>query len=60
MVDQADINDWVERFNTALADKTVITAPAPAGATPWYTSFFGCLSPIDTCELPLRIELEPC
>jgi hypothetical protein len=49
-IDQADIDDWVARFNGALADSKTVTAPAAADAAPWYNSFFGCFTPIDTCK----------
>lgn len=52
VVDQADVNDWIDRFNAALAESTIITAPAAENAQPWYNSFFGCLTPIDTCKKP--------
>ncbi|KAJ9628313.1 hypothetical protein H2204_009288 [Knufia peltigerae] len=49
MVDQNDVNDWVNRFNATLADSTLVTAPSAPDARPWAESFFGCFMPIDTC-----------
>ncbi|EXJ72048.1 uncharacterized protein A1O5_04551 [Cladophialophora psammophila CBS 110553] len=49
VIDQNDVNDWVKRFNEALADSTTVTAPAAQDARPWHSSFFGCFAPIDTC-----------
>ncbi|RVX71019.1 hypothetical protein B0A52_03384 [Exophiala mesophila] len=51
VIDQADVDDWVRRFNEGLADHTVITGASSPDAQPWYTSFFGCFSPIDTCAI---------
>jgi hypothetical protein len=51
MVDQKDVNDWIARFNGALADTKTVTGPAEMDARPWSESFFGCFSPIDTCTL---------
>lgn len=48
-VDQNDVNDWVNRFNAALADTSTVTAPSSHDARPWAESFFGCFTPIDTC-----------
>jgi hypothetical protein len=50
VIDQNDVNDWVKRFNDTLADHSLVTAPAAQDARPWYSSFFGCFSPIDTCQ----------
>lgn len=50
VVDQADVNDWISRFNAAVADSTIITAPAVDNAQPWHSPFFGCLTPINTCK----------
>jgi len=49
VIDQDDVNDWVKRFNDALADSTVVTGAAAPDARPWAESFFGCFMPIDTC-----------
>jgi hypothetical protein len=53
MVDQDDVQDWMNRFNGALADSSVITAPMAPDARPWHESFFGCFAPIDTCKWTL-------
>ena len=50
VIDQADVKSWIDRFNEALADHTIITGPAAENAQPWYSPFFGCLTPIDTCK----------
>lgn len=50
VVDQADVKEWVDRFNATLADNTVVTGPAAENAQPWYSPFFGCLTPVDTCK----------
>ncbi|OCT50804.1 hypothetical protein CLCR_07738 [Cladophialophora carrionii] len=50
MIDQKDVQDWVQRFNEGLADSSVITAPSAPDARPWHTSFFSCFAPIDTCR----------
>ncbi|KAF1814555.1 PLAC8-domain-containing protein [Eremomyces bilateralis CBS 781.70] len=50
-IDQNDVEDWKNQFNAALADTSKLTAPSPAGARPWNSSFFGCLNPIDTCAI---------
>jgi hypothetical protein len=54
-IDQNDVNDWVNRFNAALADTTSVTAPSGPDARPWAEAFFGCFSPIDTCTLECPI-----
>lgn len=51
VIDQNDVDDWVRRFNEGLADHTVVTGASAPDARPWYTSFFGCFSPIDTCAI---------
>jgi hypothetical protein len=50
VIDQGDVHDWVARFNDALNNTKTVTAPAPTNAKPWYAPFFGCFTPIDTCE----------
>jgi len=49
MIDQDDVQDWVKRFNEALADSKALSAPAAEDAQPWHSAFFGCFAPIDTC-----------
>lgn len=44
-----DVNDWINRAKDFINKPATITAPAPANAQPWYTDFFGCFDPIDTC-----------
>lgn len=51
VIDQDDVQDWVKRFNEALADSTVITGDAAPDARPWHESLFGCFMPIDTCAI---------
>ncbi|RMZ89146.1 hypothetical protein DV736_g3620, partial [Chaetothyriales sp. CBS 134916] len=51
VVDQKDVNEWVGRFNAALADTKTITANATPDARPWSEGFFSCFNPIDTCAI---------
>lgn len=49
VIDQHDVNEWVGRFKDVAAKPEIVTASAPATASPWHTSLFGCFDPIDTC-----------
>ncbi|RFU25880.1 hypothetical protein B7463_g10459, partial [Scytalidium lignicola] len=42
-----DIGDWINRMKGFVNEPATVTARSGGGA--WYTSFFGCLTPIDTC-----------
>lgn len=44
-----EVNDWMERVRGAVAKPDTITGPAGHNARPWYSDFFGCFNPIDTC-----------
>lgn len=49
-VSDADVKEWTDRFNDVLARPgEYINSKSPESAQPWYASFFGCFSPIDTC-----------
>jgi hypothetical protein len=51
-VNNDDVAEWTARFNDVLARPgDYVNSKSPASAQPWYTSFFGCFSPIDTCLL---------
>ncbi|CAF9928483.1 MAG: hypothetical protein HETSPECPRED_006859 [Heterodermia speciosa] len=44
---QHDVDHWVNRVNHVAKDHSGITNPT--GTAPWYSSFFGCFDPVDTC-----------
>jgi hypothetical protein len=47
-----DVAEWTARFNDVLARPgEYVNSKSPESAQPWYTSFFACFSPIDTCLL---------
>ncbi|KAI8623494.1 PLAC8 family-domain-containing protein [Xylariaceae sp. FL1651] len=49
-VDQNDIRFWTDKLNDiAKRPAEVVMSQSDARASSWYTSFFGCFDPIDTC-----------
>lgn len=49
-IDNHDVEDWKQRFNTVLAKPSEhVKSASPATAQPWHNSLFGCCSPIDLC-----------
>ena len=49
-IDNRDVEEWTTRFNEVLAKPgDVINSRSPEGSQPWYSSFFGCFSPLDLC-----------
>ncbi|KAM7210204.1 PLAC8 family domain containing protein [Rhypophila decipiens] len=45
-----DMNEWKSRFNDVLGRPgEVVHSRSPEGSQPWYTTLFGCFSPIDLC-----------
>ncbi|KAH8805789.1 PLAC8 family-domain-containing protein [Xylogone sp. PMI_703] len=43
-----DIGDWINRVKAFVNQPSTVTAAKP-GRNAWSTSFFGCLTPVDTC-----------
>lgn len=50
-VHQDDVGDWLNRVKEVVNKPDILSAPRPAGASPWHFDFFGCFDPIDTCAL---------
>jgi hypothetical protein len=50
-VHQDDVGEWLNRVKEVVNKPDILTAPRPAGASPWHFDFFGCFDPIDTCAL---------
>jgi Cys-rich protein (TIGR01571 family) len=49
-LDDQDVNDWKNRFNEVLARPSEhMNSKSPEGSQSWYSQFFGCLTPVDTC-----------
>ncbi|KAL2147533.1 hypothetical protein VTI28DRAFT_8788 [Corynascus sepedonium] len=49
-VNNDDIADWTARFNDVLARPgEYVNSKSAPNAQPWYSSFFACFNPIDTC-----------
>ncbi|KAK8927955.1 Protein PLANT CADMIUM RESISTANCE 2 [Metarhizium anisopliae] len=49
-VDQADLDDWKNRFNHVLSRSgEVVNSKSPESAQSWAAGFFDCFNPIDTC-----------
>lgn len=49
-INNRDVEEWTTRFNEVLAKPgDVINSRSPEGSQPWYSSFFGCFSPVDLC-----------
>lgn len=49
-IDNHDVEDWKQRFNTVLAKPSEhVKSASPATAQSWHNSLFGCCSPIDLC-----------
>lgn len=46
---EQDAHEWMNRVNATAKDHSGITNPT--GSVPWYTPFFGCFDPIDTCAI---------
>ena len=49
-IDQKDIDHWMGKLNTALADVNgTVNNQSPAGASSWSNSFWNFFAPVDTC-----------
>ncbi|KAK4126956.1 PLAC8-domain-containing protein [Parathielavia appendiculata] len=47
-----DMAEWTARFNDVLARPgEYVNSKSPETSQPWYSSFFGCFSPIETCAM---------
>jgi hypothetical protein len=46
-----DATEWINRVKEVVAKPDILSAPPPAGASPWHEDFFGCFDPIDTCTV---------
>ncbi|KAL2207925.1 PLAC8 family protein [Sarocladium strictum] len=49
-INDQDVNDWKNRFNDVLARPSEhLNSRSNEGAQSWFSSFFSCFSPVDTC-----------
>jgi hypothetical protein len=49
-INNDDMAEWTARFNDVLARPgEYVNSKSPESSQPWYTSFFGCFNPIETC-----------
>jgi hypothetical protein len=49
-IDQADLDDWKNRFNDVLSRSgEVVNSKSAETAQSWSAGFFDCFNPIDTC-----------
>ncbi|KAK2604073.1 hypothetical protein N8I77_007032 [Diaporthe amygdali] len=49
-IDNHDVEDWKQRFNTVLAKPSEhVKSASPPTAQAWRSSFFRCCSPVDLC-----------
>jgi hypothetical protein len=49
-IDHTDMQDWMERFNGALAKSgDHLNEKSPEDSREWHNAFFGCFDPIDLC-----------
>lgn len=49
-IDQKDVDEWKNRFNDVLARPSEhINSKSPVESQSWFSGFFDCFNPIDTC-----------
>ncbi|KAK2595633.1 hypothetical protein QQS21_006680 [Conoideocrella luteorostrata] len=49
-IDQKDLDDWKLRFNDVLKRPgEVVNSKSAEGSQSWFSGFFDCFNPIDTC-----------
>lgn len=49
-IDNDEVQEWIGRANDVLAQPgEVLNSKSPADAQPWYSSLFGCFTPVDLC-----------